>query len=320
MRQTRFLAVLTVLAALTAVAPRSLAAVIDKIVAVVNDEVITQREVAAYLMPYLEQYKKEYTGRGLERKMLEAEDEVIDELIEDKLVLSEAKRQGISVEDKDIEAKLETIKNSFETEEEFRGKLAEQNISLSELRDRIRNDLMKQQLIRKTVGVKIMITPIEAREYYEAHMGDYTKPAKVRAMSILVKKDKRGRTEEEARFLMENIKKLLEEGQDFAELAKEYSEGPHADEGGALGLVEKGQMMKEIDDAIFALAEGETSGIVESPLGYHIFKAVEILPAETADFQSVKDEIDDLIYRDRIGNSLKEWLKELRRNAYISVK
>jgi len=296
------------------------AAVVDKIVVVVNDEVITQREVAAYLIPYYEQYRKEYTGRRLELKMLEAEDEVIEQLIEDKLILSEAKRQGVSVASKDIEAKIKNIKTNFETEDEFRKKMADQNISLSELRDKIRDDIMKHRLIRQVLSWKIMITPIEAREYYDNHLEDYKRQANVRAISMLIKKEKRRRTTDEAHFLMERIKELLKSGQEFEELAREYSEGPHAKEGGRLGLVERGQMREELDNAIFALAEGETSDVIESPLGYHMFKVTEILPEEIIDYETVKDEINDLIHKERVDNSISEWLKELRRDAYISVR
>ncbi|MBL7070645.1 MAG: peptidylprolyl isomerase [Candidatus Omnitrophica bacterium] len=298
----------------------ALAAVVDKIVVVVNDLVITQREVAQHLYPYYEQYSKEYTGRRLESKMLEAEDEIMEDLIDDKLILSDAKRQGIEVNFRQIEERIEQVQKNFATEEEFREALARQNISLSELRQKIKNDIMKQASIREALGYNVSITPIDVRAYYDKNIADFTKPARSRVINTLIKKEKAGRPKEEARFLIERIKELLMDGQDFEELVKEYSEGPHAAEGGQLGLVERGQMREELDTAIFALGEGDVSDIVESPLGYHIFKVTEVIPEETIDFESVKDEVEELIYRERVDKQMKKWLKELRKNAYISVK
>ena len=296
-----------------------LSVVIDKIVAVVNEEVVTQREVVRLLIPIYEQYKKEYTGKRLENKMIETEEMFLDQLIEDKLILSEAKRQGIEATDKEIERELQRIKNRFETEEQFRDEMARQNISLSELRDRFKNDIIKSKLVRKELGWKVIISPTEVRKYYDNHIEDFTEPEKVKVLNILVNMENEGETEE-ARFLIERIKKLIEEDRNFEELAKEYSDGPNAKEGGSLGLVEKGQMMKGIDDAIFSLEAGEVSEVVESPIGYHLFKVKEKLPAKFTDFETAKYEIEELIYRERIDKSLKKWLKELRKNAYISIK
>lgn len=295
-------------------------AVIDKIVVLVNDEVITQREVAQLLFPLYEEYKKEYTGKRLERKMLEAENEVINQLIDDKLILSEAKSQGIEATDKEIEPKLAKVKEQFETEENFREALARQNVTLSELRDRIASDVMKQKLIRKVLGSKITITPIEVRHYYDEHISDYKEAAKVNVFNILIKTGKDGRTKEEAGFILEKIRESILSGKDFEELAREYSEGPNAKEGGGLGIIEKGQMIKEIDEVIFSLDVGAVSENVESPLGYHIFKISEKTPEKMKGFEDVKNDIEETIYKERVDKNLKKWLKEVRKNAYISVK
>lgn len=302
------------------VATDAFCVVVDKILVIVNDEAITQREVAQLLFPIYEQYKKEFTGARFERKMVEAEDMVIDQLIDDKLILSEAKRQGIEVSSKEIEDRLQKLRDKFETEEQFRSKLAEQNISLSELRKKIKNDTMKQKLLHKIMGWKVAITPTEVRKYYDSHIKDFTKPEKAKVLNILIKKEKNGRTKEEAEFLIKRICELVNKGENFEVLAKEYSEGPNAKKGGSLGLIERGEMREEIDNAIFSLEAGAVSEIVESPLGYHVFKVTERIPEEITDFEIAKDEVEELIYRERIDKNLKKWLKELRKNAYICVK
>jgi len=138
--------------------------------------------------------------------------------------------------------------------------------------------------------------------------------------NILVKKDSEKRKEEDTRFLIKKIKEMIAIGRDFEELAREYSEGPSAKKGGDLGLVEKGQMMKAIDEAIFSLQVGEISDIIESPLGYHVFMITEKIPQKVAGFETVKSDIEGMIYKKRIGKNLEKWLRELRKNAYISIK
>lgn len=294
--------------------------VIDKIIAVVNGEVITQREVAQCLYPIYEEYQKEYTGKNFEEKMMEAEDMVINQLIEDKLILSEAKKDGIEADNNEVDARIkEIIRQRFGSEEEFREVLAIQNISVSEMKESLRNDIIKSKIVREKVGGgRVIITPSEVRRYYDAHINEFVEPEKAEVFNILVrKKEAQGALAGES---IRRIKTLLDGGGDFEALAKEYSEGPNARDGGGLGFIRKGEMMKEIDEAIFALEPGEVSGIVETPIGYHIFKVAGKQPAVSKNFDSAKQDITEAIYRKKIQKNLAKWLKELREDAYISVK
>jgi peptidyl-prolyl cis-trans isomerase SurA len=320
MRPNNTLKIIFIAACFVMLATAASSVMVDKIVAVVNDEVITQSEVIRLLMPIFEQYKEEYTGKRLENKMIEAEDAVMEQLIEDKLILSEAKRQGMEATDREIETRLRTIKNRFGTEEQFREGLARQNASLSELRNRIRDEIIKSKVMRQELGWKVVITPSEIRGYYDNHKEDFAEPAKVRLQTILIRKENSARARDEAKFLINLIRKFIDEGRDFGGLAKEYSEGANAKNSGDLGLVEKGEMRKEIDEVIFFLEAGEASGIIETPIGYHIFKVTEKIPEKVTDFEVVKYEIEDLIYKQKMDKGLKKWLRGLRKNAYISIK
>lgn len=320
LRCLRYVIIAAVFASFVITAREAHGVVIDKIVAVVNGEIITQREIAWHLIPMYEQYRKEYTGRRLEKKMTEAEDAVLNQLIDDKLVLSEAKNNGIEVTNKESESKLQTVKNNFGTEDQFRDALAIQNITLSELRSRFKNEIMKSKIVRKEIGWNITITPSEVREYYDTHIDEFKIPGKADVRNILIRKEDSGRTKKESRFLIEKIKELLEKGEDFGEIAKEYSEGPNAKEGGDLSSIEKGQMIKKIDDAVFSLEGDGISDIVESSIGYHIFEVTKKVPAKVIEFKIARPEIEDLLYKRKIDKRLKKWLNELRKNAYISIK
>lgn len=293
--------------------------VVDKIVCVVNGEAITQREVAQYLYPIYAEYQKEYTGKNLEEKMIEAEDIVINQLIEDKLILSEAKKEGVQAGNDEVDARIrEIIKQRFGSEEKFREVLAIQNISLSEMKEALMNDIIKAKIIRMKAGGKVIITPSEVRRYYDEHINEFVEHETTEALNILVRK--KDTQDDNARESIKKIKALLDAGEDFEAIAKKYSEGPNAKGGGRLGLIAKGEMIKEIDEAIFALEPGQVSEIVETPIGYHIFKVTKKLPAMSKSFDSAKDEITETIYKKKIQRNLAKWIKELKENAYISIK
>jgi len=315
----RIAAALIIAAAVIGSAPEGPCLITDRIVAVVNGEVITKRELTWALMPIYEKYSREYTGKRLDGKMAEAEEKIIEQMIDDKLILSEAKARNIEVTDEEIEERLSAVKNRFDTEEQFRAAMADQGITLSEIRDKFRDEAMKSKLVRAQMGWKVGITPSEIRKYYDSHIDEFSGPAKVRALNILIKKSEK-RDSNRALFLIERIKELLDKGRDFGELAREYSQGPNAKKGGDLGIVEKGQMLEAIDGALFLLGLGEVSGAVESPLGFHLLKVIEKMPPKVARFELVKSEIEDRIYKKKIDKQLKKWLKELRKNAYISIR
>ena len=320
MRKSAFKIMISAVLLIFATATEALPVVIDKIVAVVNEEIITRHEMARYLIPIFEEHKREYTGRRLKQKMVEAEEMLLNQLIDDKLILSEAKKKGIGAADEEIDSKLQVVRDRFESEKQFRDALASQNMPLSGLRESFKNEIIKSKLIRREIGWKVVITPLEVRQYYDARIDDFKESERTVVFNILIKQDSAGMTDEKARFLIGKIHGLLEDGGDFKELAIEYSHGPNAKNGGNLGLVKKGQMFEEIDKAIFSLKEGEVSGIVKSPLGYHLFKVTEKHHANVKDFYTVNSEIEELIYKKKIEKSFKKWLKELRKDAYISIK
>jgi len=293
-----------------------LAVIIDKIVAVVNEEVITQREVAKFLLPAYSRLSEEYTGTRLEVKMKEAERDIIEKLIDEKLILSEAKRRGIEAPKKEIERKIETVRSRFSDDEEFRKAITHEGITLNELRERIEEDIIKSNLVRQEMGWKAAITPIEVKNYYDEHPKDYQLPAQASVLSILVKKENENRSREDSEFLIKKIEEFARFGKDFEILAIEYSE----DNEYGQRIIEKGQMISSIDKAIFCLKAGEISEVVESPIGFHLYKMVEKKDAKAIAFENVKEDIENLLFRKKIDKNLQKWLRELKEDAYISIK
>lgn len=293
--------------------------VVDKIVVVVNNEIITQREVDRLLEPVYEQYRALYYGDELVKKMEEERGNVINQLIEDKLILSEAKKLNIEVEDKEVELRVDEIRKRFSSKEDFESALSEQGLTLKDLRTRYREHMMIRILIDHKVGSKITVSPPEVSDYYNKHSNEYIQPEEIRLRNILIrpKKDlEPAKALERAREILRRLK----EGGDFAGLAKKYSEGPNAKEGGLMGYVKKEDLLPEIEAIVFNLKEGELSDIVQTSLGYHIFKVEERRERIARGLSEVRHDVEEAVFKEKVKGKLKGWIEGLKKNAYIAFK
>lgn len=296
------------------------AAIVDKIVVVVNSEIITQREIDIMLAPIYNQYRTTYQGEELIRKLEEVREAIIKQLIEDRLILSEAKKQNITVEEKEIDARINEIRNKVGGDKELDSMLHQQNLTVNELRARYKEKLMIRKLIDHKVGAKIIITPLEVKNYYNENKERFLSPEEIQLRQILIKiKPGQGGQEESLRRAREIIKRI-NEGCDFGGLAKEYSEGPSVEEGGVMGYVKRGDLMPQIEDIVFNLRDGESTGIIQSTLGYHIFKVEQRKLRRIKELPEVRQDIEEYLYRDKADKRLRGWIDSLAKSAYIEFK
>ena len=312
------LVTLTALAALTAL---SQAAVVDKIVVVVNSEIITQREVDMMLGPIYGQYRNMYKGEELIRMLEDVREKILKQLIEDRLIYSEAKKLNIAVEEKEVDVKIDEMRSKVGgSERDLENMLNEQNLTLNELRARYKEKIMIRKLIDQKVGAKIIITPLEVKNYYSNNKDSFIQPEEIKLRTILIKPKTEQGGDSGSLQLMRDIMKRLKEGCGFEGLAKEYSDDPAAGEGGLMGYVKKGDLMPQIEEIVFNLKEGEISGIIKSPLGYHVFKVDEKRARRSRELAQVRQDIEEFLYREKASQKLKGWIDYLSKSAYIEFK
>lgn len=295
------------------------AEIVDKIVVVVNDEVITQREIDRKMFPVAQQLRTQYDETSYNEKIKEAYTYIIEQIIRDKLVLSEARRRGVEVSEGEIQGQVDDVKTKFESEEEFYLALENQGISLKELKDNYGASLMAKKLMDIEVGAKISIVPAEICGYYEEHKEQFTMPSSAKVRTVLVKITA-DRNSEAALALAKEAQVKLRNGADFSEVAKEYSDSLSAAQGGDMGYVKEGEMIKRIDDAVFSLKKGETSDIVRTDLGYHIFKVEDLKESRQYTFEEVSDRIEKFIFKTKFEERFEDFMKQLEENAYIEFK
>ncbi|HTL71205.1 MAG TPA: peptidylprolyl isomerase [Candidatus Eisenbacteria bacterium] len=313
----RFWAALFCAAALTASAPAR-AEIIERILAVVNDEIVTEQDLQYVMAPVIAQYRTVYTGQEFDEKVNKARQEFLNKVIEDKLILSEAKRLQVIVKDSEVDEMMTEVRNKFPTRDLFLGAIEEQGLTEKKLWNRFRDQLMTQKLVNYEVKSKVAVSPGEVSQYYKDHPEEFEQGDRVRLLQILIRIA--SRTDEDAKAAADEIYAQLQKGASFEELAKTRSEGAEAKEGGEMGWMERGHFVGEIDEKVFALDEGGVTAPIKSSLGYHLFKVVEKQKSSVRPLAEVRDKIQDKIFRDKLGKRLEEWIQTLKKNAYISIR
>jgi len=293
--------------------------VVERIAAVVNDEPITNLEIEVVMEPVIEQYTRAYEGMELKSKLKEARKQVLDKMINDKLILQEALSIGIDVDKEQIDAYLEGVKSKFSSEEEFEQVLESKGLKIWDLKKQYKEKLLLKKTIQLKVKAEAIITPSEITNYYDEHKESFIVPETAKMYQILIRKVD-GDDQADAQHKIQLISKLLDEGGDFEELAKEYSQGPNSERGGYMGAIERGQMIEKINDTIFGLEPGETSEVLETEIGFHIFKLESKTSAAIKSLEEMQDAIKDAVMQEKAQGIIDEWIAQLREKAYIGIK
>ena len=295
------------------------AEVLDKIVVIVNDDVITQSEVDKILLPLYEQYRNLYGASELAEKIGAARRGVIERLISDRILLGEAKKRKIEVGDAEIEAKVRELRNRFSSEEEFKAAMIQEGLRLNELEKRFRERLTIEKFVNSAVMGKISVSPTEILEYYKSHKPEFKNPLKVKLKAILIKISE-DRPRDEALKVAQKALYRLKEGGDFGLLAKQYSDGPYSDKGGDMAWVEKGQLIARMDALVFDMQVGEISGILETELGFHLFRVEDRVEESEKSFAEEKEEIEQFLISGKRQVKLGQLVAGLKENAYIAFR
>ncbi len=277
-----------------------------QIVAEVDGDPITVTEFTDELSPLVEGYHPPLSLQ--EQKSLEKlKETLLDQIIEKRLILHEAQKMEITVSDEELEKALDSIKGSY-PEGGFEEVAKAREIPISQWKEGLRQRLLIEKVINRVSQVTSPIYETTLREYYEEYREEFVVPEQLRVRQIVV------RNLEDAKRILRRLKR----GEPFEELAKKYSSGPEAEEGGDLGFFGRGDMPEEFE-VVFSLKVGEMSSIVQSPYGYHIFKVVARAEQAELGFAEAKDKIRERILREKEEKIFQDWLAGVRDEARIKV-
>ncbi len=308
---------------------------------IIEGQKISQKEFEKFYENLVAQYTRAYAqygqdfsrflqGPGGIERRLQLQSRIIDELLRKHLIAQEIERRGIAISQTDIDDQTEIafehiLRQNNLTEEQAAQILKQQGRTLEsfkkELRQAVELDIKTERLRQSVVG-PIEPTDQELSAYLEEHREKYDTPERVRARHILIRVPENASEAEiaQAKKQIEDIKKELENGADFAELAKQHSQDPgSAPKGGDLGFFTRGQMVQEFEDAAFALEPGQVSDPVRTQFGFHLIKVEEKKPAEHPTLAQIRDRVlKDYIEAER-DRRFEEFYKKLKAQAKISI-
>lgn len=294
---------------LSTASPARSAEVVDRIVAVVNGEIITLFDLNERLKPVLEQFKGRQLSDSDKQALLKFKQDLLDKLIDDILLEQEVKKFGITVSDVEIETQVQTFKENHKLNEEgFLEQLKLEKMTRQEFADTLRKDILRQRILGVMVRRKVVVTSEDVQRYYDEHKKDFAKDRTVHLGLILLASG------ESAAPLRERIAK---NEISFAEAADAYSEGPGKGQGGDIGVLEWKNLAQEWRTALEGVAEGQVSQpfIINGREALLMPRAIDA--GDTQKLSDIENEIRDKIYGEKIQERFDEYMKELRSKAVI---
>jgi peptidyl-prolyl cis-trans isomerase C len=316
-----FLVLLTAAMSLAYIAMPAFAAekqIADGKVAVVNGAVITQGDFDKEMIRIQGQFAG--TGKSLNESQLpDIKKRVLETLINRELLYQESQKRGGKVEDKEVNEQFDALKKRFPSEDEFKTALLKMKTSEAALKSQLRKGMGIQQFVDKEFVQKVKVPEEEVKDFYKKQPDLFKEPEQVKASHILIKFDAQAdkSAKDQAKTKIEEIQKKLKGGEDFAVLAKEFSEGPSNVKGGDLGYFKRGQMVQPFADAAFKLEPGVVSDIVETRFGYHLIKVMDKKPESVVSYENAKDKIVNYLKQEKTGKELQRYVEELRQKAVI---
>jgi peptidyl-prolyl cis-trans isomerase SurA len=297
-------------------------AIVDRVVAIVNQEIITLSEVEKWAAPLKGEIRTE--DRLERRERLQAVSrKILDQLIEEKLIDQEVKRSGVKIPSKEVDTAVEEVRRkSGLTQEAFEAALASEDLTMDSYRQQIEKRLLRQKVMNWFLKVDSKAGDKELKDFYQQNIERYRINESYRPGHILFMIPK-GATEEEIREIRKKSLKVLERiknGEDFGEMALLYSQDMSAKDRGDLGFFKKGEILPAIEKEALRLRVGEVGGIIRTDYGFHIIKLLDRKGGKAPSFEDIKEKIQEDYYDRETEKSYKQFISTLKDKAVIEIK
>jgi peptidyl-prolyl cis-trans isomerase SurA len=281
----------------------------DRIIAVVNTEIIALSELEEEVSEVKLQAQKRFSGAELDQRLRQIDYMGLNRMIERKLQLQIAKRRGIKVGDDEVKDAVARLSRVGETPNENDPKEM----------GAIRDQLTSMRLVNQQIRAGLIVSDEEVLRFYQQHKDRFMLPPEVRISQILIALS-RGTEMLEVREKAQQVFALLKKGERFEELAAKYSDGPEGRRGGSLGYIKPGDMLSQIQKAIEPMDKGAVTDPIASPIGMHIIRVDDRKTPQFRPYEEVKEDIRNVVYQLKTEEAYLEWIKDQKDHNYIEIR
>jgi len=318
------LAAALLIAVIMALSPGVTAAAetVDRIVAVVNGDIIVLSELRQVSRNYIDRMSEQFKVAGGDEQLREAERRILDQLIEEKLVNQEADRLAITFSEREVDLAVKEMQNRNRMNDaQFAAVLAEEGLTMPKYREQLTSQMKKARVIDQEIKSRIQVSREEVDAYYEKHADDFNAEPEVRIQQIRLLIPPGSGAGEVSRIQAqaESILAKIKAGEDFTALVGLYSQDPTAAAGGDMGIFKRGELLPAIDEFAFSMKPGEVSPVIRTEGGFHIVKVLGKREPSALSEEERRAEVKDVLFSQKAEEDFKVWIAKLRKKAYIEV-
>lgn len=277
---------------------------LDKVIAIVNNEVITQKDLNDFLNFMRMQYSDKLKGKALEEKVGAMKQDLLQRLIEDKIMLEAARNEKMIIDADRLKAKINEIKKRYRLESEFERDLAKQGLVQADLEKKIREQMLIYNIVEQKVRSKIVVWPDEITSFYNQNKRQFLKPEE-RVLTVIILPDE---------AMSNTVTYQLRVGAKLEELAERF---PFTTD--KLSVAQGQELRSEIENTVFKLGRGEVSNPIPIDRQYYIFRLDEIIGSQQLNLDQAQDKIQSYLFENKLQEALAKWLDELKKQSYIKI-
>lgn len=300
------------------------AELLDRVVAVVNDDVITLSELNKEGSAVFRNIMEQAPPQEAESVILKARQELLSQMIDNKLVEQRAAQLNVTVSDDEVAAAIDRVlERNKVSMTEFQRELVILGRTEAEYRENVKSQILQSKLISYEIRSKIVITDSKIQEHYNAHYAQKAEEGDFHILQLGLKWDEGDPANKEiARKRIEEVREKALDGEDFRKLARQYSTLPSAVDGGDIGLFSEKDLALYMRDTILSMKQGEISPIIETPAGFQFFMLLSTkgdAGATQVPTGEIAEKIRETLYEEEMEKQFTKWVSQLREEAYIKI-
>jgi len=315
----KFLLILLCAALILGPSAKAFPAVNDGILAIVNDDVITLKDLHEFLsMIYMGLTSSKRSQKDIKETMEYYEENGLEKLIDEKLKINYANKVELKIRPETVEKRIQEIKKQYPSEKQFSDELIAQGMTMTDLRKKVLDQFKAYYAEEVEIKSKIVVSPQQVNEFYQQNLPKFLKPESVDIVSIFIpfadNKNLALQNAKDALAIVRDPAQMTQYPKGFEDVAQKFSgvSSPSS--------ITKGEMIPEVEKTVFNLNPGEISDIIPTEKGVYIFRLEKKIPEATASLEEVKDDIYAMLFQKQLNEHRDAWLKKLREEAYIEIK